>query len=392
MEPVYTVRTTRGFGQNIKSSLSAALLGVMLFVGSFFLLSWNEGNSVKTHAALDWAEASLVSTPASPLDRAQEGKVVYVTGSASTTEELGDREFGVTGTGLLRLKRKVEMYQWEEKTTTNTREKIGGGTETTTDYKYNKTWSERAIDSARFHMASQFKNPPMPVSSKIFEATNAMLGDYHLTIDLLSKLENFSETLTPPPTPGYQLNLEQLYKGNSPQDPQVGDLRISFTAVPAGPVSVIGQQRGNKIVTARAPTQRDVLLVENATVEAAVMLENAHKEQTIITWVLRLVGFIVMAMGLRMIMMPLSALMGVLPPLRWIFDFGVGVIAFGVALILSAGTIAIAWLAYRPLFSALLFGGAAFIALGVWMLKRPQAITPQAAISGDGQAPIITRG
>lgn len=392
MEPVYTVRTTRGFGENIKSSLTAALLGVMMFVGSFFLLSWNEGNSVKTHAALDWAEANLVSTTASPLDRAQEGKVVYVTGKATAPEQLSDSEFGVSGTGLLRLKRKVEMYQWEEKTTTQTREKIGGGTETTTDYKYTKTWSEQPINSANFHMASQFKNPVMPAESKVFDAEGATLGDYHLSRRVLLEMDEFSQTLTPTASPGYQLNGSELFKGNNAQDPQVGDLRIAFTAVPAGAVSIIGKQNGAEIAPARAPTGRDVLLVENNMVEAAVMFENAHKQQTTLTWVLRGVGFIAMWLGLRFIMMPLSALMGVLPLLRWLFDFGAGIIAFGLALILSAGTIAVAWLAYRPLFSAVLFGGAAVVAIGSWMLKRPKAITPQAAISGDGQAPIITRG
>ena len=40
------------------------------------------------------------------------------------------------------------MYQWKQTSESKTKEKIGGGKETTTTYDYKKDWSDRPISSA----------------------------------------------------------------------------------------------------------------------------------------------------------------------------------------------------------------------------------------------------
>ena len=80
----------------------------------------------------------------------QEGKFVHVTGEAATDEVLEDTDFGVSAIAI-RLTRKTEMYQWRENQSSQTRKTLGGGTETVTTYSYEKDWSDRAIDSGRFH-------------------------------------------------------------------------------------------------------------------------------------------------------------------------------------------------------------------------------------------------
>ena len=81
------------------------------------------------------------------------------------------------------------------------------------------------------------------------------------------------------------------------------------------------------------------------------------------TWILRGVGFILMAMGIGMMLKPLSVLASVLPILGDIIGAGTGLIAFLLAGAMSFTTIAIAWIFYRPLLGAALLlvaGGAVY--------------------------------
>ena len=73
-----------------------------------------------------------------------------------------------------------------------------------------------------------------------------------------------------------------------------------------------------------------------------------------LTWILRLVGFLLMVLGLNMIFKPLAVIADVLPILGSIVGAGTGIIACLLAAILSLLTIAIAWIVYRPLLGIIL--------------------------------------
>ena len=48
------------------------------------------------------------------------------------------------------IRRKVETFQWVEKVTSETQEKVGGSKKTTKTFSYSKQWSSRTIDSSQF--------------------------------------------------------------------------------------------------------------------------------------------------------------------------------------------------------------------------------------------------
>ena len=68
-----------------------------------------------------------------------------------------------------------------------------------------------------------------------------------------------------------------------------------------------------------------------------------------LTWLLRLDGFICMTAGLNLVLRPLSVVVDVLPIVGTIVGAGTGSVAFLIAAPASLLTIAIAWLFYRPL-------------------------------------------
>lgn len=393
MRDQYTEVTHTSYFGNAKNALAGFLFGILFFIGSFFLLGWNEGNSVRTHNALNWAQAQMVPAQPSPLDHGLNDKIVYLAGDTATTAPLTDSMFDVSANDALRLRRTVEMYQWKENRSTRDHDTLGGGTDHVTTYTYDTVWSKTAINSSDFHRPAGHQNPAMPFSTMTVDARDAKLGDYQLTQDVLVKLDDFSRRLPPPEQHGdFHSTGEMLYKGQSPDDPRVGDIRITFAAVPADEVSIIGQQVGNTIRTAPGPSGKNVLLVETGLQPAESMFANAHRTASLITWAIRAGGFFLMFLGLRLMVEPVRALIGFVPFARPLLNMGLGIISALVALPLTAATIAIAWLAYRPLFSLGILGGGALLAVLLFSHRRSRMNKGMSTLSDSTQTPIATRG
>ena len=97
-------------------------------------------------------EAQLATEPMpaiTKVDSAFEGKMVYATGRAVTKDELTDPVFGVK-VNAIKLRRKVEYYQWVEHRRSEKRQKLGGGEETVTTYTYSREWVSHPVDSQSF--------------------------------------------------------------------------------------------------------------------------------------------------------------------------------------------------------------------------------------------------
>lgn len=88
---------------------------------------------------------------------------MYCNGKLKAPEEVKDPDFGYNLKNCVKLVRKVEMYQYEEKVT-NHQDKHGKHHK---KYDYNAKWIETVIDSQHFHNSSSHKNPnKMPCLSK----------------------------------------------------------------------------------------------------------------------------------------------------------------------------------------------------------------------------------
>lgn len=138
----YTEVTTQSWGSRIGGSFKGILVGVLMVVAAFVVLFWNEGRAVQTAKSLKEGAGAVVSVQAQTVDPANNGKLVHVSGTATTKETLRDGEFMVSAQGL-RLRRVVQMYQWQERSRSETKKKLGGGTETVTTYTYSKIWSPK---------------------------------------------------------------------------------------------------------------------------------------------------------------------------------------------------------------------------------------------------------
>ncbi|WP_417915896.1 TMEM43 family protein [Candidatus Electronema sp. JC] len=383
----FTEVSRKSWFSRLKEAVKGILLGLILFIAAFFLLFWNEGRAVKEYKTLKEGAGAVISAPADQVDPAREGRLIHLSGKAVTEEILRDPDFFVTANAL-RLERTAEMYQWQERSESKTEKKLGGAEETVTTYSYSRTWSESLISSSGFRDQAGHENPgAMPFSSAEQTARKVSLGAFSLPPSLVGKISNFeqlplgAEVPLPENTAGRKVwrHGSGFYLGEDPNAPQIGDLRISFRIVPPTEVSVVARQSGSSLEPYRSKAGGSIELLQTGTHSAAAMFESAQQSSRMLTWLLRLGGFILMLIGLNMMLKVLSVTADILPIFGNLVGAGTGIISFLLAAVLSLLTIAAAWVIYRPLIGLSLLAAAAALIWAVrgrFRAKRPAAAMP----------------
>jgi hypothetical protein len=365
-----TETTTTGWLQRVLGSLVGALIGVVLVIASIVLLWWNEGRAVTAIRALDQGAHHLVEVNATAVDGAAEGKLVHLSGTMQTTKPARDGAFGVGGDNLLRLRRTVEMYQWTEQKSSHSQKNFGGSETTTTTYSYHKEWSEHAKDSSRFHETEGHRNPPMPINSTTIDASDVKLGAYRVDHGLLTEVTAFARFDPAPEAklpPGYRSAGDFLYRGQDDANPAIGDVRVHYSAVVSQTMSAVAAASAGTLAPFYAANGYKIALAEPGVVPSTQMFKEKAQEESILTWLLRVVGFLLMLLGLFLMANPLSVVLGVIPVLEGIAEIGAFLVALIVAVPLTLIVIAAAWITHRPLL------GTAMIAVGLglaFLLRR----------------------
>jgi hypothetical protein len=249
------------------------------------------------------------------------------------------------------------MFQWEEKSQTETKKKLGGGEETVTHYTYQKIWSDKAIDSSDFNKKQGYANPKMVLEAEEWSADPVMLGAFKLSTGLVGQIDNYTELPTSDAVEereelaGKKLHKEPsyYYLGEKPSSPVVGDLRVTHEVALPGAVSVIARQTAGSFEPFIAKAGGTIEMLETGTVSSEAMFASAHAANKLFTWLLRLLGFILMLIGFSLLFRPLSVLADVVPFIGNIVGAGTGFVAFLLSLPLSLLVISVAWIFYRPL-------------------------------------------
>jgi hypothetical protein len=393
----YTEVTTESWWSRLKESLGTALLGLILFLVAFVLLFWNEGRAVHRAKILAEGAGIVISIDANKVDTANEGQLVHLTEEATTDKVLTDAMFALVAPKAIKLRRVVEMYQWQEERHTEKQEKLGGGTETVTTYTYTKTWKDSVIDASQFNQPKGHNNPSrMKVKGETFIAKPVKLGAFSLSSRLVENLNNYQHlpmtdenmaqvpeevraqfgeitevvSLSEQPQK-LHISYGNYYVGQDSLQPQLGDLRIKFEVVLPATISVVAKQLGSSLTTYTTQTGGSLELFEYGTITAQNMFKHEVQSNTMLTWILRFVGFIIMFFGLSLIFNVLKTLADMLPFLGDIVGFIGTLVSFVIAATLSLITIAIAWIFYRPVL------GITLIVIAVALLYFLKSAKPQ---------------
>ncbi len=375
-EDSVTEETSESWFSRITGAIKGIVFGLVFFVVAFPLLFWNEGRSVKRYKTLKEGGGSVVSVSPDKVDPGNNNKLVHVSARALTDEVLSDPTFGISANAL-KLKRIVEMYQWDESVSSEKKKKLGGGTKTVKTYSYSKRWNDGLIDSSQFKKQSGHENPgSMPYDSKEFVANKITVGAFTLSRSLVGKIDNLTpvDADSESSVPGGGKHDGGFFFGDNPADPQVGNVQVFFKAAMPTEVSLVSKQSGSTFETYHAKTGGTIELLQIGIHNADSMFKQAQEANKFLTWILRAAGFIAMMIGMYLFLRPLSVLADVVPFFGNIVEAGTGIIAFLASLVLSFITIAIAWVVYRPIIGiGLLVGAVACIVLIGGKLRKAKA-------------------
>lgn len=378
MADQYTVTTTTGWGSRIGNSIKGVLIGFIMFIISFGVLYWNEGRVDVSEIAKTAAEISATAQAPSGTD----GQLVSTTGVLKSDEKIGDTY--LQPGDYIAIKRNVEMYAWEESEKSSSKTNVGGSQTTETTYSYSKNWTSSPESSAGFKQQEGHLNPTMLINANSVVVQNAKVGIYG--VDMAQ--------VTLPPYKGVQLNTsntilsdgltlaneQHLFKGTgSMSSPQVGDIRVSYTIVPnpLNTATIFGKlDLANSTINPYYGEKNARLYrIFEGTRDSAI--STMKTEFTILTWILRGVGFFLMWMGLMSLFGPISVFLDVLPIFGSISRGGIGIVTFFVSLILSAITILVSMIIHNVI--ALIVVILAVIVGSVWYMKnkrKKQTIAP----------------
>ncbi|HSC67474.1 MAG TPA: TMEM43 family protein [Cellvibrio sp.] len=352
MGDTFTETTHKSWFSRIGSSIKGFLLGWLLLIVGACLLFWNEGRAVKTHNALAESQGLVVSINSSEAAPHMNGKLVHLSGEASSSQTLSDDLLPVSAQAL-KLERQVETYQWDEKSHSEEKKNIGGDTETVTTYTYEKVWSSNQIDSSRFKKPNGHQNPEKwRYQAKVWTADVIRIGQYQLSETHKSGIANFQPLDTPNDIvlpKGVAKNSEGFYYGQDERKPKIGDQQISFNYIPAQTYSAIGDLSGQSLIPHIASNGREIALLDEGTKTADAMFESAKSGNRLMTWLIRLAGCALLILAFNMILRPLSVLADIAPLLGNILEVGIGIVSFLLGLALTMLIISIAWIFFRPL-------------------------------------------
>jgi hypothetical protein len=290
------------------------------------------------------------------------------------------------------------MYAWKETSSSKeVKDTVGGGSTTTTTYTYSKEWTSSPATSSSFEHPEGHDNPTKSIDDASYKVSAATIGAYTInpaTIELPG-----GDKVDVKPADGIQGFFKSgryLYNRDGANSaPQVGDMRISFTALKSGvSVTALGKLNAGAIESYTDESftegQRTLYRVFLGTRDDAIA--TLHFEYVLWIWVFRILGILGLWIGLGLLVDPIVKLLDVVGVVGSVADGIMGFVNFFVALAVGGTTIIIGMLFHNIYFLILVI--ALIIAGVVYYLRThsikalasgliPSAATPAASDSNN---------
>lgn len=359
------------------SAWRRTISGLLLSAVAVFGLNWNEARTAASALQRQEETAGVLSIATDKAEASSAGRLVYLTGELTAGQPLTDPQFGISAAAV-KLRRVVEIYQWQEHPAPRQQEDASGKTQTVPGFAYSRFWSDRLIDSSGFH-SPEYQNP----SQKEFDdwtgiAGELRLGIYQLSPELIEQIAWYealpltTESLDELPealrTRG-RLHEGLLYFSEDPAKPTVGDLRIKYRIVQPRTVSLLAQRQEEQLVPYTTRNGDEIALLKPGQPTVDELVEQAFTRPVPgvrAPWLFRGVGAILLWLGvlrLEWLWRWLPAVPGVGPVFRTP-RLMLTTTATVVLMLLVAGW---NWFAVQ----ALLGGGLFVVAMGLtWWLWR----------------------
>ena len=343
-----------------KSGLLAGIVaGIVLLIVGTIMLWWNEGNNVKNIKTVKEVKKNVIEISSTAIDKEANGKLVVTNGEMKVLDGVVlDNSFNI-GIETAVLRREVEIYQWQEEKETNDKN---------TTYTYKKEWSSELIDSSDFNDNKHINPTQKPYANTDFIAKDIKVGEYYLSENQKKNLETTSR-LNPEGVMlpfGYKINGEFITNSVNPNNPEVGDVRISWRYNNWKKASVLAKLSGNSFVDYVSEAGKSVNMVAEGLLSSNEMIIKMEQSNNMLKWIFRVVGVLMIIFGYQALISPITKLASYVPILGKIVGGALFFVCLLIGLIHSLFIIAISWIIHRPLLGILLLA----ICIGLIVLVR----------------------
>lgn len=264
--------------------------GVVLLVLGIVLAVCTERGLASYQVALGQHGGAVIDLGSDAEPRPDlQGKTVRISGTPRVVESPYDADFNQQA-ATPALTRRVQMFQWHEL-------RLGGSV------TYELDWADTPKDSSGFAQPAGHANPgPFPITGKRFDAGRVELDGYKLDATLVDALPGSApvapsvKSLPSNLAASFALHDGALVTSSTPTAPRLGDLRVSWSAVPLQEVTVIGRVDGDHLAAVSNATGGNGYEV-NVGDSALLDMRPDMAEQPAMTWLRRVLAVLLGSIG-----------------------------------------------------------------------------------------------
>lgn len=248
-----------------------------------------------------------------------EDRLIHIVGQLSIGEPLTEPDYGIQ-VSAVKLKRRVQMYQWVEETMEyNYGESVASVQSDEKTYYYTMEWRDKLIDSRNFYIKSGHTNPTsFPIQSRMQIAEQVHIGEIELSIyeipfhsksnilfqfffsgdTVKDRMNNFLDITSDsrPEDTDVKLHSGLYYHCNDIWNPEIGDIRIqfSFAGFENEFYTIVGKYEKGKVVPYETSFKTQVLLVYSGELTLIEAFRAEHHSQKVTTWGFRFFGWLLL--------------------------------------------------------------------------------------------------
>lgn len=367
--------------QTNRNPLTGILGGALIFLCAFPVLYFNEAQE----------NLSKVAEQAVEYNEALESSYLgYTVGAFSATNKANDplltREF-------VAVTRKVEMYGYIETQSTTTTN--SGNTQSSFNseirYTYSKTWLTNPAQTTTWRGRTSDFPRDLPINYNTWivnlpqprTSTSTGLSINNIPVDGtnldLSASNDLSVTQDMIVNNSYTVVLNDLYFTNQERfdlsTPLIGDVRISFTVIEFDDQGLLLGNIDNNQFSAFTTDSGNIMyrfFNGESTIENVVSQLQTEYQLTI--WIFRVVGFLMLFVGLLLSFKPISTLFNFIPIFGSVGSGLFTIMLFVVSLVLAITTIVISLIVQNILVVSLITLG--IFGLFFVLVRRPKPLKP----------------
>lgn len=351
----------------MKKNTSRLTIGLLFIIIGICILWFNEGRTVKQEEAIKEAKSNYIDITNEELNPKYNNKLIATIGEIDLTnsENITDGIFRIK-VNSSKMKRIVEIYQWEE------------NCDTDNNCTYEKIWKEELNNSNDFKQKEYINPETKPYESTEIIAQNVKVGALTLNEELIRKLPYNKEVtnyqLTDEyKTEEYKIVNQYITDAENLENPEIGNIRISFRYNISSTVSILAVQTNDTFKEYTAKNKNKIYTIREGRLNGEQLLKELSNENNTLKWILRLIGIIITISGVSGMFSTLKNITTRIPIIGNIIDLTTSIVAITIGGSISLIIILLAWLRYRPIISLILLIIIIFLIISLIILNKKQS-------------------